>query len=268
MFRMFIQMRYLMITKRQKFVVTTILLTLGFTSINFLEQHQRFWGIGLLAAFSIVLFIWSLRESLGKNATLLTLTLPAFFTLAVGLFWFLLPSSIFARVPILIVYAAGVYSLSLTANILTVSTIRTIALSRAAKSVGFVLTLLTLFLLYDVILSFRASVLVSSLAIGASSFPLFLQGLWSSKLQTAVSKELIIYSFLFTYVISAIYAQLCFWPISVATGSIFLTSVSYVTLGLGQSKLEERLFKQTVREYLIVGILVFLTMFFVTSWRA
>mgnify|MGYP007068819467 CR=1 FL=1 len=60
---------------------------------------------------------------------------------------------------------------------------------------------------------------------------------------------------------------LYFWPISVVEGAIFLTVVMYVLLGLGQSEHEGRLFKQTVREYLVVGIIVFLAMIVITSWR-
>jgi hypothetical protein len=37
-------------------------------------------------------------------------------------------------------------------------------------------------------------------------------------------------------------------------------------LGLGQAKLEGRLFSQTIREYLMVGVLVLLSMFLATRW--
>jgi hypothetical protein len=37
-------------------------------------------------------------------------------------------------------------------------------------------------------------------------------------------------------------------------------------LGLGQAKLDERLFSSTVREHLVVGTLVFAAMFFATHW--
>ena len=61
-------------------------------------------------------------------------------------------------------------------------------------------------------------------------------------------------------------AALFFWPVSVVVGSLFLTVTFYVLLGMGQSKLEGRLFSATIREHLIVGILVFGAMFFATHW--
>ena len=46
-----------------------------------------------------------------------------------------------------------------------------------------------------------------------------------------------------------------------------MTGVVYVLLGLGQAKLDARLFKQTMREYVVVGVAVFLATLFTTHWR-
>ena len=59
---------------------------------------------------------------------------------------------------------------------------------------------------------------------------------------------------------------LYFWPVTVVVGSIFLTIGMYVLLGLGQASLEGRLFKATIREYLTIGIVVFLAMLFAPKW--
>ena len=115
-------------TKRRRFIVTSLVLTAGFFGLQFLDNRFRFLAIALLGLATLGLFYWSLREGLGKNMTLLSLVLPLFFTLGVGVFWFLLPSSIFARLPILLFYGFGIYTLCLTMNIYTVSAIRTIAL--------------------------------------------------------------------------------------------------------------------------------------------
>lgn len=255
-----------MLTKRQKFIVSSIVLSLGFIGIRFLGADYRFLGIGILAILSVLSFAWSL-DGLGFNATLLVLVLPAFFTLGVGLFWFLLPATVFARIPIIILYGIGMYALSLTMNIFTVSSIRTIALARAAKGVGFVLTLFAGFLLYDAILSLRISWVFTSLIIFAVSFPLFLQGLWSSRLGRQFERGLVLYSAISAYSITGIAMLLYFWPVSVVEGAIFLTVSMYLVLGLGQSDQEGRLFKQTVQEYLVVGIVVFMAMIAITTWR-
>lgn len=253
-------------SKRRRFVATSLLLSLGFIGIQFLADQNRFWAIGALALLTIILFTWSLWEGLGKNMTILSLVLPTIFTAGVGVFWFLLPANIFARIPIVIFYGIGMYVLSLTMNIYTVSAIRTIALFRAARGVGFVLSLVTSFLVFDAIFSLRTDIYFLLPLIFAFSFPLFLQGYWAVHLEKEFSSDLILLSSISSLVLTEIAAALYFWPVTVVVGSLFLTVSFYALLGLGQAKLEERLFSSTVREYLMVGTLVFIAMFFATHW--
>lgn len=254
-------------TKRAKFILTSLLLSLGFIAVNLGLSQYRFTGIGLLSLATILLFAWSLREGLGLNATLFVLILPALFTLGVGLFWFLLPATLFTWIPVVILYGIGMYALNLTMNIFTVSAIRTIALSRAAKSVGFVMTLFTSFLLFDAVLSIRSSLLVTTLVVFVTSFTLFIQGLWTGRLTRSFKGDFAIQSVIFSYFLTIVSVLLHFWPVTVIVGSIFLTVGTYILLGLGQAEQEGRLFRQTVREYLGFGIAVFIIMFLVTSWR-
>jgi hypothetical protein len=253
-------------SKRRRFVITSILLSLGFVGIQFLENQNRFWAIGVLGLSTIALFSWSLWSGLGRNMTLLTLILPTVFTLGVGTFWFLLPANVFTRIPIVIFYGIGMYILCLTMNIFTVSAIRTIALLRAARGVGFVLSLVTAFLVFDAILSLRIQVHFLALAVAAVSFPIFVQGYWSVLLEKEYMPELFKLAGLSTLIMVETAISLYFWPVTVVVGSLFLTVTFYVLLGLGQSKLEGRLFSSTVREHLVVGITVFVAMFFATHW--
>ena len=253
-------------SKRQRFIITSVILTFGFGIVNFYEAFSRFWEIAFLGVLTVGLFTFSLKEALKKDARLLTLVLPALYTVGVGIFWFLVPSSFYARLPVLLIYGAGIYALCLTQNIFTVSAIRTIALLRSARGVGFVLTLFTFFLLYDAILSLRASPLTNSLAIVVVSFLLFLQGYWMTSLKKKLEKDVIWLSVLSTLIMVQMSTIVFFWPVSVVVGSLFLTITVYVLLGLGQAKIEGRLFSNTIREYIILGVLVFLGMIFSTSW--
>lgn len=253
-------------SKRKRFVITSGVLALGFLGVQILDENFRFLAIGFLSLLTLILFGWSLREGLGLNATLLSLVLPVFFTIGVGLFWFLLPANIFTRIPVLLFYAFGIYSLCLTMNIYTVSTIRTIALLRAARGVGFVLTLVTAFLLYDAIISLKANIGLTAVLVSLVSFPLFLQGFWAIPLEVIYSRTLARMSVIASLILAEISASLFFWPVTIIVGSLFLTVSIYVLLGLGQAKLEARLFKTTIREYILVGSLVFLGMFVATRW--
>lgn len=239
---------------------------MGFIAIQFLNDQNRFWYIGALGILTVLLFIWSLWEGLGRNMTLLTLVLPAVFTLGVGFFWFLLPVSIYARIPIVIFFGIGIYVLALTMNIYSVAAVRTIALLRAARGVGFVLTLITSFLVFDAILSLKTQIYLSVPLIFVLSLPLYLQGFWAMVLEKIFSKDILILSLITSLVTAETGAMLYFWPVTVVVGSLFLTVTFYMLLGLGQAKVEERLFPVTVREHLVVGLLVFIAMFFATHW--
>lgn len=253
-------------TKRQKFVLTSFFSSIGFLAIQLFDEKYHFLGIGFLSLFSTGLFAWSLREGLSLDMTLLSLVLPLFFTIGTGLFWFLLPSGLIAKIPILFFYGIGVYVLVLTSNIYTVSAIRTIALMRAARGVGFVFSLVTFFLISDAILSLRVNVFLTVFLAILISFPIFMQGYWTIRLKRKLSKELVVLSSISTLIVGEMAFGIFFWPATVVVGSLFLTANSYVLLGLGQSSLERRLFRQTVREYLTVGVLVFLGTYLATKW--
>ncbi|MFI5241097.1 MAG: hypothetical protein ACHQUA_01550, partial [Microgenomates group bacterium] len=181
-----------------------------------------------------------------------------FFTFGVGIFWFLLPSNIFARIPIIIFYGIGMYVLCLTMNIYSVSaSIKTIALLRAARGVGFVLTLITSFLIFDAMLSLRIAIWLTIPLIFTFALPLFLQGFWAVNLHKEFSSDLLTLSGISALIVTEIAAALYFWPVTIVVGSLFLTVAVYLALGLGQAKLEERLFVGTIREHLTVGLLVF-----------
>lgn len=259
-------MRSLSLTKRARFIITSVVLSIGFLSINLIDESGRFFAIGGLSALTLILFVWSLREGLKFDATILSLLLPIMFTLGVGLFWFLLPSTVYARLPVVILYGVGIYALALTANIFTVSTIRTIALVRAARGVGFVLTLLASFLMFDAILSLKTTIWMVAILSALVSVPLFLQGLWTSVLDRKVEKKLLFHSLILSTGVVQLALLLYYWPVSVVVGSLFLTVTIYVLLGLGQAKIEGRLFKRTMREYLSIGVIVFVAMYLATHW--
>lgn len=256
----------LTISKRLRYLISSVILLSGFISIQFLDEAFKFPAIAILVFFTGLLSVWCFFEGLGKNMTLTSIILPMLFTLGVGIFWFLLPANLYTRIPIIIFFTAGIYVLLSTMNIYTVSSSKTIALLRAARGVGFVLTLVTSFLIYDAILSIRQGVILSSILVFVSSFLLFLQGFWSIETEKEFDKTIISMSLISSLIIAELSILIFFWPVTVVVGSLFLTSGVYLLLGLGQTKLEDRLFPSVVREYLTVGFIVLIGMFFATQW--
>ncbi len=106
----------------------------------------------------------------------------------------------------------------------------------------------------------------TAISVAFASLPLFFQGFWSINLRKDFSLSVLILSLVSALVIGEVALGLHFWPVTVVVGSLFLTVTSYVLLGLGQVRLEGRLFARTIREHLTLGVLVFLGMLVATRW--
>jgi hypothetical protein len=252
--------------KRQKFVLVSIILSLLMIGIELSGTVSRVLPIILLGLAVIPLSYWALWEGFVEPASYLALVLPISFTVGVGFFYFLLPSVPIARLPVVVLFGIGIYALLLTANIYTVAAVRTIALLRAAQAVGYVLTLVTLFFLYDTLLSYRLAPWWNAVFAAGISFPLYLQAIWSTEVGERIRKRELLYALVLSAVVGELGATISLWPITVTIGSIFLTTMGYILIGISQHEFSGRLLSQTVKEYLAVGIAVFVTMLLTTRW--
>lgn len=254
------------LSKRQRFVLTAVVLSAGLLLIQFLSFSWRYQSIAALTVLSLVMSRWSLKDGLTPLKRRTVLVLPVFFTAGVGLFYFLLPGGWLAGVPIVLIYGLGMYVLLLTENIFSVAAIRTIQLLRAAHAVGFMLTLLTAFLLFDTVLSFRLYPWLNGALVAVLAFPLFLANFWSVKLDEGIGIKLKIFSASAALVLGELALALAFWPVTVSSGSLFLVTAMYIILGLVQLELEEKLFRRSLNEYLAVGAAVLVIMLITTRW--
>lgn len=253
-------------SKRRKIIITSFLLSLGLLIVQWQVTSYRYWAILLLGLLTYLLSAWSLKEGLDGVEWVTVLTLPPLFTVGMGLFYFLLPDAWLARVAIVLLYALGIYILLLTENIYSVATIRNIQLLRAAQASGFLLTLVAAFFLFDTVFSFRLSPWLNSGIIFVLGVLLFFQGLWPATLEKRISAKLFSTSLVLGLVLAQVTLGISFWPLTVSTSSLFLITVLYILLGLMQNQLQDRLFPKTVREYLWLGVIVFLTIFLTTGW--
>ena len=254
-------------SKRKRFIVSTLLLTLIFASIQLLEGSFKFLGVFAMSLLTLPLVIWSLSEGIGLNLTLVTTTLPFMFTLSMGLFWFLLPSSVILSVLIFVFYSVGMYAIFLVSNIYSVGAIKTIPLVRSARGVGFVTSLLIMFLLFNFIWSLRAGIFLVIPIVFLVTFPLFLEIFWTVFPKVSLDDRVVKYSLAASLIISELSLALYFWPVTITIGSLFQVIAAYVLLGLGQADLEGRLFPQTISEYLKVAAIVGAGMFLATRWH-
>lgn len=257
----------LLLSKRQQFVIITIILTLVLMLTQLVPFEFRYPMVLVLGVFSYVLCAFGLREDLHGVEWITLLTLPTLFTAAIAVFYFLLPTRWLTRLPIAALYATGMYALLLTENIYNVAAARTIALLRAAHTVGFLLTLTTYYLLVQTILAYRLSAPINAVLIGVITYPLSLQILWAIDLEQMLGrrvKEL-------TMIIAIVACELAFifslWPVRTTLFALFLTTCYYGLIGMAQQYLGDRLYKRTVWEFFGVVLVVFIILIVSANWR-
>lgn len=254
------------LNKRQKIVLSSILLTIGLISTQLVDFNLRFRFLTGLAVFAYALSLWSLWDGLNIVKALVLMILPTFFTVAVASFYFLLPIRWLTRLPVAFAFGLTFYLLLLAQNVFNVASLRTIPLYRAASTAGFLFTLLSAFFLYDVIFSFNLLFLWNGLTVLIVSFPLILQVLWSIKMEDKISISVLVQSFILSLVLGELALSFSFWPMHPIIRSLSLSSAMYVLLGLTTGELRGKLNKRVVWEYLGIGIVVLLVGFVTTSW--
>ena len=245
------------IPKRQKFIVSVVILSLAlFFSEHYLGKGGIYIAI-LLSIFTDLFVFWAIRSDLKDNFSPQVFILPLIYTLACSLFYFLVPVRFITRVGMTSLYAFGLYSLLLSENIFIVSSIRTIALLSSARTVSFIVTILSYFFLSNVVFSLHFNILVTLLLIFAFSFPLILHSIWTHTLENNFRSQ-IEWIFLIAICLVETAFVLWFWPTTPTIIALFLTGLFYVLVGISQVWLDKRLFKGVMWEYIWVAVIVFL----------
>lgn len=252
--------------KRQRFAIQTILLTVGLLTTQFGISDYRFLFIFFLALCSYLLTAWSLTEDVKGIEWLQLFILPVFFTIAISLFYYLLPARMIVRLTTTVIFAVGMYAILLIENIYNVAAIRSIQLLRVAQSVGILLSLIVLFLCSMIIFTLRLPFYLNFLAIFPTTFFLSLQSLWSMQLETRITRRLLFYTLLVCWGIGSLSAAISFWPLSSSAYALFIAAAYYCLISIVQLFLVERLFRTMIREYILVFLFTFLLMIFVGKW--
>lgn len=254
-------------TKRQKFIVSAAVLSLGLLAVQYIPLDYRYAGIFGFFLMTYIVTALALFEDLKGIEWYTLLSLPSFFSAAVALFYFLLPTSSWSRILIISLFGIGQYALLLTENIYSVAASRTIQLLRAAHAVGFLLTVVTLVLAYNTIFSLRWPYWQNGLLVFGVTWPLLLSGMWAVELNEKLSRQVVGLSLVASGLIGELAIAWSFIPATVWIVALLLGTAAYVILGVAQHELAQRLFKRTITEYLSVGMLVLLVALLIVPWK-
>jgi len=256
----------LAIDKRQKFVLGVIILS----GILFVSEFQ-FGRSGLVVAVVLgilmdAILYWAIKEDLKENFTPSVFILPFFYSLSFGLFYFLVPARLIFRLLLTAFFAFGAYSLFLSKNIFTVSSIRTIALLSGARIVSFILTMLSYFFLSNIIFTLHLHLIFVLPLIALYTFPLAYQSLWSYAPAKTPNRQLIEWAGGLTLCMIEIAAVVWFWPSTPTVLALFLAGFFYTIVGISHVWFEKRLFRGVMWEYVWVGATVCFVLLLFTSW--
>lgn len=262
---MFLGNSKLTLHKRHKIVLTAILLSLGLLSTQMVPFYLTYKFIGGLTILAYLTSLWALWEGIDRLKAVVLMILPTLFTLAVASYYFLLPISWWSRLPVALLFGLAFYILLLSQNIFNVASIRTIPLHRVASTAVFVLTLITAYLLFNVIFSFNLIFFWNAILVFLLTFPLSLHLIWSIEME-GITTTILIYSLIVSLLVAELGLALSFWPISKAMVSLALSTTIFITLGIITHALRERLNRGIVWEYVGWGVLVFIIATLSTSW--
>ncbi len=271
-------------SKRTKFLLIGGLLAVFLWLVTLAPVDYRF-GLSLaVSALAYVLSVWVLFDDLKGIEWLTLMVLPVMFTLGCGLFSNFLPTAVprmfgqgfqletsfflagIFKALYFLFFALGMYGVLLIENIFSVASIRTIQLFRAARSVNFILTLITSLFFYTVALSLKLPfwwVAVGAFLVSLIlSFPSF----WSVDLKNNLVSQVGRYAMATSWVVALLAVALCFWPIKPFMGGLILTSSLYALLGVLEQRLSSRVYLESLVEYGATVAIILLIGFLTTSW--
>jgi uncharacterized membrane protein YiaA len=253
------------IEKRHKFVIGTIMLSLGLFFSEFQLGKAGFYVPLILAFMTMLILLWAIHRDLKENKTLEAFILPFFYSLSFAMFYFLTPTAFVFRLLLTAIFAFGLYSVFLSQNILAISSIRTITLLSGARIVSFVATLLSYFFLTNIVYTLHVNIILVASLIFIYTVFLIYHSLWTYTL-ARFSKSLIIWILTLTLCLIEAAALLWFWPSSPTFIALFLTGFFYSIVGLSHIWFERRLFRGVLWEYVWVGCIVFFVLVGFTQW--
>lgn len=242
--------------RRERFVVASIVLSLGLFIVQLVDLEYRVWAVVALGFISYLLSAWALFEDLQPFEWFTVLPFPVFYAISVGFFYFLLPTNFISRLLVLTIFGVGMYALFLTSNIFSVAKGKAIQLIHAAHAVGLLFTLFTSLLLTNTVFSLHLPFYLNGLAVACIHFPLILMSLWSVKLEQKISREILVLSGMLTLILTELAIGLSFYPISIWNMALLTMAVLYIGTGILQNYLRGILFSNAIREYSLVAGLV------------
>ena len=255
-----------MLTKRQKIVITSFLLSLSLYFFPFASEEIRLWLLFGIILVSYLLSVWSIFRDVSGFEFLTLFTLPTFLAASFAGFIFQFEPENLTRLVLSVIFGVVMYIIMLSEDIFNVSAERNIPLIRAANTVSYLGTLFVSFVIFSLLFGLGLDFWFFAPIVVVVGILLFTQAFWKNELEKTPSPHITINSFVSGVVLGQIALSFSFWPLNPAKVGLALTAAVYVLLGILQHYMKDDLKKSTVLEYLFVAAVVFVFLVATTSW--
>ncbi len=260
------------LSKRGKFLLGSGILFVLFwlnLIVPFEYRYIFMFGVTLIL---VLVYWWVLGawKSTKVMTRVFLLILPLFFFLGFLMFAFLLPLRWWMKIGMALFFAAVNYVIVLVENVFLYAVEKkTVPLYRAAYTVSLILLLLSSFLLFDGLFSYRALFWVNGLVVFAVSFLLFWYHWWTVSIELGTESFKLNKTAIWvpSLLMLELVVVISFWPMSLFLRSFYLTAVFYVIVGVLRMDWKERLFKKVKIEYLWVGLGILMSLVLMSRWR-
>ena len=192
--------------------------------------------------------------------------LPIYLAVSLVLFYYLLPVRWLTRIPFLAVLGVGMYASMLSVNIFNVGVEKSLPLYRAAYSVSNFLSLLIFFLFFTVLFSFRLHFLLNGFISLLLSWPLLFHNLWAANPKAVLEERVYKFATIIAILLAVAVLALNFMPIRTNIFALYAVAIVYLLSGLTQEIMTNTVFKERVKEYLIVFGMLSLLVFLTANW--
>jgi len=248
--------RIIKIEKRYRLVISAALLTLLMIVSSFFGFDKALIFLPILIISTYFLTYFSLVEGINKVGWFELFLMPLLVTISFYFIYYLFPGRWLTRVPFSIIYGISIYAVLLCSNIFNIGVEKNLGLYRAAFSINFFYQTIISFLIFNLVFSLKQTFLVNMLAAGITGFVLSLHLYWTIRLKRHIEPEALRLSLITGLILGELAMIISFIPLETPVYSLFLTSSYYSLAGLTYSYIDERLFKETIREFVSVFIFV------------
>lgn len=243
---------FLRVEKRLRFVISALLMSSLMLISTFFFFNYAWMFVPFLIVMAYFLTYFSVLEGIEKIEWLTLFLMPVAVTVSFYLFYFLFPVRWITRIPFIFFYGLSIYASLLISNIFNVGVEKSLQLFRAAFSVNYFYHALVSFLFFSIVISLKTNFILNFILIFSISFIQCVQLLWSVRLELKISKTIVYYSLLIALLIAQSMVLFSFIPLKTSVLALFLTTMYYSISGIIYHQIDQKLFKQTIREYIFV----------------